>query len=99
MSPVATEVAERRKPDWHLHSEAVRRTLTLSQESKKEIPVKKMTAVDEYLCRWFAGSKLQHGLFEVASLEKVNESGERPTHSQARGAIHEEKARRAQIPL
>jgi hypothetical protein len=33
------EVAERRKPDWPLHSEAVRRTLRASQESKKEIPV------------------------------------------------------------
>ena len=36
--PVATEVAERRKPDWPLHSEAVRRMLTVGQESKKEIP-------------------------------------------------------------
>jgi hypothetical protein len=31
--------AERRKADWPLHSEAVRRTLTVGQESKKEIPV------------------------------------------------------------
>jgi hypothetical protein len=30
--------AERRKPDWALHSEAVRRMLTVGQESKKEIP-------------------------------------------------------------
>jgi hypothetical protein len=36
--PVAMEVAERRKPDWPLHSEAVRRTLRVSQKSKKEIP-------------------------------------------------------------
>jgi len=31
--------AERRKPDWPLHPEAVRRMLTVGQESKKEIPV------------------------------------------------------------
>jgi hypothetical protein len=37
--PVATEVAERQKPDWPLHSEAVRRMLTVDRESKKEIPV------------------------------------------------------------
>ena len=36
--PVAMEVAERRKPDWPLHSEAVRHTLRVSQKSKKEIP-------------------------------------------------------------
>jgi hypothetical protein len=39
--PVAMEVAERRKPDWPLHSEAVTRTLRVSQESKKEIPVQR----------------------------------------------------------
>jgi hypothetical protein len=38
--PVATEVAERRKPAWPLHSEGVKRTLSVSQESKKEIPDK-----------------------------------------------------------
>ena len=36
---VAMEVAERRKPNCSLRSEAVRRTLRVSQESKKEIPV------------------------------------------------------------
>jgi hypothetical protein len=31
--------AGRRKPDWPLRSEAVKRTLTVGQELKKEIPV------------------------------------------------------------
>jgi len=38
--PLAMEVSERQKPDWPLHSEGVRRTLMLSDESKKEVPVK-----------------------------------------------------------
>jgi len=38
--PVVAGGAERRKPDWPLHSEVVRRMLTVGRESKKEIPVK-----------------------------------------------------------
>jgi hypothetical protein len=36
--PVVAGGAERRKPDWPLYSEAVRRMLTAGLESKKEIP-------------------------------------------------------------
>lgn len=42
--PVVVQVAGRRKPHWPLRLEAVSRTLTVSQESKEEIPVEGLGA-------------------------------------------------------
>ena len=44
MRPVVVQVAGRRKPHWPLRLEAVSRTLTVSQESKEEIPVEGLGA-------------------------------------------------------